>query len=65
MRHREIIPTDDHQTGQTDRRVAAQADLRQGHCPHDPSAAAHQPRPTRSNDTTASAGSSTSIRRSH
>src|SRR5690242_20665392 len=31
MRHREIIPTDDHQTGQADRRVAAQVDLRQGH----------------------------------
>jgi len=40
MRHREIIPTDDHQTGQTDRRVAAQADLRQGHWGHTPYAVA-------------------------
>jgi hypothetical protein len=33
MRHREIIPTDDHQTGQPNRRVAAQINLTQGHCP--------------------------------
>jgi thiopeptide-type bacteriocin biosynthesis protein len=32
MRHREIIPTDDHQTGQPNRRVAAQINLTQGHC---------------------------------
>jgi transposase InsO family protein len=31
MRHREIIPTDDHQTGQPNRRVAAQINLTQGH----------------------------------
>jgi hypothetical protein len=31
MRHREIIPTDDQQTGYPNRRVAAQINLRQGH----------------------------------
>jgi len=33
MRHREIIPTDDHQTGHPNRRVAAQINLRQDHWP--------------------------------
>jgi len=31
MRHREIIPTEDHQIGDQNRRVAAQINLRQGH----------------------------------
>src|SRR5689334_924745 len=31
MRHPEIIPTDDHQTGHINRRVTAQINLRQGH----------------------------------
>src|SRR5689334_11672124 len=31
MRHHAIIPTDDHQTGHINRRVAAQINLRQGH----------------------------------
>src|SRR6478609_8381132 len=31
MRHHAIIPTNDHQTGHINRRVAAQINLRQGH----------------------------------
>jgi hypothetical protein len=31
MRHHEIIPTDDHQVGHINRRVAAQINLKQGH----------------------------------
>jgi hypothetical protein len=31
MRHHEIIPTGDQQTGQINRRVVAQINLRQGH----------------------------------
>jgi hypothetical protein len=34
MRHHAIIPTNDHQTGHINRRVAAQINLRQGHWVH-------------------------------